>query len=362
MRNRFLALAASGLVLALGAGPAMAQDGGFAGQAAEQVAGSQQAAQSNATSTQYQPSNTNISVRVLSPGNDGDVSQENNSSAESYAANQNDTSQTVDQSQSGSGTTAVQEALQKAGNMQQAVSNAESTQVKPSNKNISVRVLSPGDNGSVSQSNNSSARSKAENSNELDQDLTQEQSGGKCCEPKKPPKKDMNGYEPRGDQYKSSCCHGGTGIQAAGQEAYNKQYADSNAESKQIKPSNTNISVRVLSHGDDGDVEQSNNSSAESKAKNDNDTTQTIDQYQASGGCGCHGGELIQAAGQAAFNWQGAKSNAESKQWEPSNKALGFRFKSYGDGGYLSQSNNSYARSFAGNWNDLDQDLRQRQA
>jgi hypothetical protein len=362
MRNRFLALAASGLVLALGAGPAMAQDGGFAGQAAEQVAGSQQAAQSNATSTQYQPSNTNISVRVLSPGNDGDVSQENNSSAESYAANQNDTSQTVDQSQSGSGTTAVQEALQKAGNMQQAVSNAESTQVKPSNKNINVRVLSPGDNGNVNQSNNSSAESNAENSNELTQDLTQEQSGGKCCEPKKPPKKDMNGYEPRGDQYKSSCCHGGTGIQAAGQEAYNKQYADSNAESKQIKPSNTNISVRVLSPGDDGDVDQSNSSYADSRAYNDNDTTQTIDQSQRSGGCGCYGGEAIQAAGQAAFNWQGAQSNAESKQWEPSNKALAFRFKSWGGGGYLRQANDSYASSYAGNRNALDQALRQRQA
>ncbi len=143
--------------------------------------------------------------------------------------------------------------------------------------------------------------------------------------------------------------------------AYNKQYADSNAESKQIKPSNSNISARLLSDGDDGDVDQSNNSSAESKAKNDNDTSQTIDQFQASGGCGCHGGELIQAAGQAAYNWQGAKSNAESKQVEPYNGALGFRFKSYGNGGYLNQSNNSLADSFAGNWNDLTQTLDQSQ-
>ena len=194
----------------------------------------------------------------------------------------NDTSQTVDQSQSGAGGTAIQEALQKAGNQQAAVSNAESTQVKPSNKNISVRVLSPGDNGSVSQSNNSSAESKAENDNELDQTLSQEQSGGECCEPKKPPMKTENGYgSERRTMAATHCCHGGTGIQAAGQEAYNKQYADSNAESKQIKPSNTNISVRVLSDGNDGDVEQSNNPSAESTAKNDNDTSQTIDQSQA---------------------------------------------------------------------------------
>ena len=371
MRNRFLALAASGVVLALGAGPAMADPGDLAAQTAAQLAGNQQAAQSNATSTQYQPSNSNISVRVLSPGDDGAVSQENNSSADSNAANQNTTSQTADQSQSGSGGTALQEAVQKAGNAQQAVSNAESTQVKPSNRNISVRVLSPGDNGEVSQSNNSEAISNAENTNELSQTLSQDQSGGSCCAPKKaPPKKappekapenGLGSYEPHGDQHASPCCHGGTGIQAAAQEAYSKQYADSNAKSVQVKPSNSNISVRVLSPGDDGGVDQSNSSKAESTANNDNDTTQTLDQSQAAGGCGCHGGELIQAAAQAAFNWQGAKSNAESKQIEPSNKALSFRLKSWGGSGYLNQANDSYANSYAGNDNDLNQTLRQTQ-
>ena len=154
---------------------------------------------------------------------------------------------------------------------------------------------------------------------------------------------------------------GGTGIQAAAQEAYSKQYADSNAKSVQVKPSNSNISVRVLSPGDDGGVDQSNSSKAESTANNDNDTTQTLDQSQAAGGCGCHGGELIQAAAQAAFNWQGAKSNAESKQIEPSNKALSFRLKSWGGSGYLNQANDSYANSYAGNDNDLNQTLRQTQ-
>jgi hypothetical protein len=359
MRNRFLALAATGMALGLGAGPAMASpDDPLSAQTAEQVAGNQQYAESNANSTQYNPSNTNISVRVLSPGDDGDVTQENNSYAGAGATNDNTTAQTVEQTQSGAGGVALQEALQKAGSEQVAKSNAESVQVKPQNKNISVRVLSPGKGGSVEQSNNSEAKSKAGNSNELSQDLTQEQKGGGCC----PAPKNSSGHgDHHGDHHGDDCCDGGTGIQAAGQVAYNKQYADANAESKQVKPSNTNISVRVLSEGHDGDVEQSNNSYADAKAKNDNDTTQSIDQSQKSRGCGCKGGELIQAAGQSAFNWQKAKANAESKQIEPENKAVSFRFKSKGGAGYLSQANNSSASSWAANWNDLDQELIQTQ-
>src|SRR5215210_1119137 len=232
MRKRLLALGVSSLVLGLGAGPAMADDS-VGGQLAEQVAGSKQSTNSSATSTQYKPSNQNISVRVLSPGNAGSVSQTNSSAAESFAGNRNSTDQSVGQTQSGGGSTALQEAGQKAGNVQHANSSAESNQVKPSNQNISVRVLSPGDDGSVRQSNESEAKSKAGNSNELSQDLTQTQSSDCGCR-----KKD----------------HGSTGIQAAGQEAWNVQKAESSAESTQVKPSNQNISVRVLRQGNDGSV------------------------------------------------------------------------------------------------------------
>ena len=157
-------------------------------------------------------------------------------------------------------------------------------------------------------------------------------------------------------------CDSGTLIQAAGQEAHNKQQAESEATSTQVKPKNQNISVRVLSPGDDGDVSQTNDSTALSKAVNHDATTQAIEQIQGASGCGCHhGATAIQAAGQAAFNWQKAKSDAESKQIEPANKALSFRFKSYGDGGELTQSNASAAESFAGNWNELEQLLAQSQ-
>jgi hypothetical protein len=350
MRKHLLALAISGAALGIGAGPAMADDP-VSSQTAGQFAGSVQSADANATSTQYNPSNTNINVRVLSPGDDGSVSQENNSYADAVATNDNDTDQSIDQSQSGGGGgVAVQEAAQEAVNLQKAEADAQSVQVKPQNKNISVRVLSPGDNGDVDQSNNSKAKSKAENDNDLEQDIDQEQGGG-------------GGHDMSSKSYDDCGCKGGgTGIQAAGQEAVNKQYADADAKSVQIKPSNTNISVRVLSPGDDGHVSQENNSYADADAKNDNDTKQDIEQKQRSFDCGCYdGSDLIQAAGQAAFNFQKADADAVSFQFKPENSTFSERVKSWGDGGGLSQSNNSWADAFSRNENDLDQDVDQTQ-
>jgi hypothetical protein len=335
MRHRLLALALSGMAFGAWAGPAMADDP-VNGQVAEQVAGNVQHADSSATSTQYQPSNQNISVRVLSPGNGGPVTQSNESVAQSYAGNGNETEQAIEQSQSGSGSTGIQEAAQKAGSEQQASSEATSTQVKPTNQNISVRVLSPGNDGAVSQTNSSTQK--------VDQS---QGSDGMMYNSRKDPKHE--------------CGCDSTGIQAAGQEAYNKQKAESTAESTQVKAKNQNIAVRVLSPGDDGAVKQSNDSTALSKALNHNSTVQKIEQDQGASGCGCHGGTAIQAAGQAAFNWQKADSAAESKQIEPQNSALSFRFKSYGGGGGLTQSNASTAASYAANWNELEQKLEQLQ-
>jgi hypothetical protein len=363
MRRKLLALVVSAVALGVGAGPAMADDP-VSGQLSEQVAGSLQSATSNANSTQINPTNTNISVRVLSPGNDGDVNQSNSSAAESFAGNSNDTTQSAEQTQSGgAGGVGIQEAAQKAGNAQKAESNAESKQVNPTNRNISVRVLSPGDGGSVNQSNESKAKSFAGNKNELSQDVSQDQSGGSMCCAPKPGYGDAKQGMHNGD--KACGCDSGVGIQAAGQEAFNAQKAESNAESTQIKPKNTNISVRVLSPGNDGDVSQSNDSKALSGAFNKNDTTQSIDQSQSSGRsrCGCSDGVGIQAAAQKAFNFQKADSNAESKQIYPENKALSVRFKSpsYGHGGGLSQSNSSFAGSLAANRNSLYQALTQNQ-
>ncbi len=361
MRRKLLALTVSALTLGLGAGPAMA-DVPLAGQFAEQVAGSQQSAVSNASSTQINPTNTNVSVRVLSPGDDGDVTQSNESAAGSFAGNSNDTAQTVDQSQGGAGGVGIQESGQLAGNEQTAESNAESTQVNPQNRNINVRVLSEGANGNVEQSNESKAKSFAGNKNTLTQDVTQDQSGSVCCPQHSDGMDRKHGDQPKHGDHPDTCgCESGIGIQAAGQEAYNKQKATSNAESKQVKPTNQNISVRVLSPGDDGDVSQTNSSTALSGAFNKNDTSQSITQSQSGSACPCTHGLGIQAAGQKALNWQHADSNAESKQIHPTNKALSLRFKSEGGGGTLSQANTSFAGSLAANKNVLSQTLTQSQ-
>src|SRR5215210_4882632 len=115
-RRRLLALVIGSVALGVGAGPAMAEP--LAGQAAGQLALNGQSAQSSANSTQIAPSNTNINVRVLSPGDNGSVSQGNSSIAESAAGNLNDTQQSVAQSQSGTGGSAIQEAGQAAANKQ----------------------------------------------------------------------------------------------------------------------------------------------------------------------------------------------------------------------------------------------------
>jgi hypothetical protein len=230
--------------------------------------------------------------------------------------------------------------------------------VHPSNENIPVRIGSPGNNGSVTQSNESQAVSLAGNLATTTQTTNQAQAGGCKC--------------------------GGDLVQAVGQKALTFQKADSNATSTQKGAKNTNVPVRIKSYGDDGDVEQSNSSTALSAAFNAAKTDQTVDQRQA-GGCGCmdgkkdhgmdgkddhgmdgkddHGsqGARVQAVGQFALTLQKADSNATSEQWKPSNTNAPVREKSPGGGGSVSQSNDSFAGSLAFNLAHTMQAVRQQQ-
>ena len=82
MKRQLIALlGAIAVLLALGSGVAQAQSV----QGVEQVAGTGQSASSSASSTQTNPSNSNINVRIFSPGDNGSVSQSNNSVAGSVA-------------------------------------------------------------------------------------------------------------------------------------------------------------------------------------------------------------------------------------------------------------------------------------
>jgi hypothetical protein len=315
-RHLIALLGALAVLLVVGSGVAQAQ----AVQGVGQVATTGQSASSDATSTQVKPSNSNVDVRIFSPGDSGSVSQENSSAAVAGALNAAQTTQAAEQSQSGGG--GEQAVGQSADTGQHADADATSTQVKPSNSNISVRIHSPGDNGDVSQSNSSKAGALAGNASETTQAAKQDQSGGgKCCS--------------------------GSGVQAVGQEAETFQKADADATSEQYHPSNSNISVRIGSKGDNGSVTQSNSSAAKAIAGNAASTVQAAEQSQ-DGGCKCSG-DRVQAVGQKAITGQKADADATSIQKGAKNTNVPVRIFSDGDDGDVTQSNDSVA--FAGAFN-----------
>ena len=321
--KRNLAAAAAALGLLVSAGQAAAAPGDSALQLAGQAAGSGQAAGAQSGATQSQPSNRNISVRVLSPGDNGSVTQSNTVSSNATAANANATGQSADQTQGGSCGCAggTQATGQEADSSQAATALSYATQSGASNTNIPVRVLSPGDNGNVSQSNSVDSDATAANANLTGQSAEQNAAGG-----------------------------GGT--QAVGQEAKSEQDAAAASAAEQKGAENTNISVRVLSKGDDGNVRQSNSVDSSAKAANANLTGQEADQT---------GGSGTQAIGQEAKSDQSAAAASVAKQEGATNQNIPVRVLSRGDNGSVSQSNSVDSDAKAVNLNALKQDADQDQ-
>ena len=378
MRRFLVALIVALAVLAASSTTAFA-DGSVPVQAATQSADTGQAALAASSATQVQPSNQNISVRVLSPGDDGAVNQSNDATSSANATNDATTKQSADQSagsvcgchvpstwsaptssaptggsapagggggtsqgngassagtadntaptaqgasqsSGGGGGGGVQAAQQDASTQQAALAGSSATQVKPSNSNVSVRVLSPGDNGSVKQSNSASSDANATNDASTKQRASQDQGGG-------------------------------SGVQEATQKADTGQLAVGLSSAKQIEPSNSNLSVRVLSPGDDGKVKQSNDVSSEANASNDADTKQNVDQDQHGSSCGCHGsdGLALQVAGQESSTEQGAFAASSAEQIGAKNSNEPVRIWSKGDGGNLTQSNSVSSSADASN-------------
>ena len=102
MKRLSALLATVVLVLCFGASQAVAAEGDQgAGQAAGQSAGSGQSASGYGGAYQAGPTNSAGSIRVLSPGDNGELTQSNSSTAGAIAANGNKTTQGVDQSQIG---------------------------------------------------------------------------------------------------------------------------------------------------------------------------------------------------------------------------------------------------------------------
>jgi GTP cyclohydrolase II len=327
MKLRLAVLAAALLALLVGAGQAVASDeGGSAQQAAGQAADSGQVAGALSGAQQSKPTNTNISVRVLSPGDGGDVSQSNTVDSNATAGNANLTGQSADQTQSGScgcegGTQAIG---QSASNDQAAKALSLATQTGASNTNIPVRVLSPGDDGSVEQTNSVDSDATAANLNATGQSADQDQSGA-----------------------------GGT--QAIGQAADSEQAAAAASKAEQTGAKNTNISVRVLSPGHDGDVSQANTVDSDATAANLNLTGQKADQDQSGSGG-------TQAIGQSAKSDQAALAASAAKQVGASNTNVPVRVLSPGHGGDVTQKNSVDSDAKAVNLNATKQDADQDQS
>ena len=295
-------------------------------QAVGQEADSNQAATALSFAWQGGASNSNIPVRVLSDGDNGDVSQTNSVESDATAANANATGQDVDQESGGSGLQAVG---QDADSEQDAVAASTAEQTGAKNTNISVRVLSPGDDGSVDQSNSVDSSATAANLNLTKQDADQDQGGS-------------------------------GGIQAIGQEADSDQKAAALSVAKQQGASNTNIPVRVLSDGDNGRVRQSNSVDSSATAANLNALKQDADQDQGDKADGCCESGGIQAVGQEAKSDQDATALSSAFQSGASNTNTPVRVGSEGDDGHVSQSNSVDSDATALNVNlakqDADQD------
>ena len=327
MKRSFLALAAAFLLLLI-AGVGTATANPPASQNSGQTAAGEQNSGAAAWTAQQEPRNENSPVRVLSPGDDGSVSQSNEASSDATAANLNATEQTADQAQAGG--SGLQAIGQSAMNDQDAFALAFTLQEGASNENAPIRVLSPGDAGSVSQSNDASSDASAGNTNLTEQAADQAQAG-------------------------NSCKCGSNGTQIIGQSALSEQEAAASSMTVQEKPSNSNAPVRVLSPGDDGRVAQKNEASSNATAGNLNATKQTADQAQA-------GGSGIQAIGQSATNDQDAFALGLTYQKGASNENAPIRVLSPGDGGSVSQSNVASSDASAGNINWTEQTADQAQA
>jgi hypothetical protein len=332
MKRLCFALAAVVLLL-LVAGVGTATASPPATQDAGQLAGSDQDAGAAAGTAQQEPTNESSSVRVLSPGDDGDVSQSNEATSDATAVNQNATEQSADQTQSGSGLQAIG---QSAENQQDALAVAATLQEGAANENRPVRVLAPGDGGDVTQTNTASSDATAANLNGTEQTADQTQSG-------------------------DSCCKGDGGEQLIGQSADSEQSAEAKAATVQEEPTNSNISVRVLSPGDNGAVTQTNEASSDATAVNKNGTEQSASQDQSGDSC-CKGDGGEQAIAQSADSDQQAVALAGTVQEKPKNSNISVRVLSSGDDGPVTQTNTASSNAEAVNLNGTQQAADQSQA
>jgi len=292
-------------------------------QSSQQNATTDQTAGAASSATQDHPSNSNVSVRVLSPGDDGAVSQSNEASSSADANNSATTSQGSSQTGSGSG---VQSSTQNADTTQGSTALSSAKQDHPENSNLSVRVLSPGNGGSVSQSNEAESSANAQNTAPVTQTATQNGLGSSCG---------CNGTSPA--------------VQAIGQSSSVGQVATAASSAYQLGASNTSTPIRIASGGNDGALTQENEAESSASAANTAPVTQWGSQQQAAPSCGCSSGPAVQALGQSSEIGQLAAGLSSATQIGAKNESGPIRIGSWGGGGAVSQSNEAESSASASN-------------
>ena len=189
------------------------------------------------------------------------MTQSNSVDSSAKAGNLNLAGQSADQAQGGSGGT--QAIGQDADNDQSATALSAAKQHGATNRNIPVRVLSPGDGGDVTQSNSVNSSADAGNLNGRSSTRIRIRAAREASVAARPTASRPSARKPRASSPQARC-----------------QWRCSPVP-------NTNTPVRVGSKGDDGDVSQSNSVESNAKALNVNLTGQHADQAQAGGDCRC---------------------------------------------------------------------------
>ena len=281
MRKLIVALGMASAVCLSSAAVALADGAPPPTQATTQSATTGQLAGALSSAQQVQPQNVNVSIRINSPGDDGDVTQTNSVGSEANAGNEASTSQSANQSPSGSGAPwwPFNPPVPKRGPI-------------PSSQPSAAPAAPPAP--STTQSN--SADSGANAGNDAGTRQNSNQSQGSSC----------------------GCDGSNGGVQSVDQKAGTEQAALAASKAVQVDPSNQNVSIRINSPGNDGNVTQTNSVTSTANAGNAASTEQHASQGQAASNCGCNTGPITRDSQPQAGDQCGCNTIPITRDSQPS--------------------------------------------
>ena len=371
MRKLIVALGMASAVCLSSAAVALADGAPPPTQSATQSATTAQQAGALSSAQQVQPQNVNVSIRINSPGDDGDVTQTNSVGSTANAGNIAGTTQTANQSSGAGGPlwpfnppvpTRGANPWSPQPSSQPATQPASQPDAQPSTTPAPAAPATSQSNTAGSGANSGNAAGTQQGSN---------QSQGSSC----------------------GCGGSNGGVQSVDQQAGTAQSALAASKAVQVDPSNENVSIRINSPGNNGNVTQTNSVTSAANAGNAASTEQHASQGQAASQCGCNtipvsqasqpqaaiapqAGDQpetsdpaansaaapasspalgVQAVGQDASTQQTAVAGSAAIQKGASNANYPIRINSGGNDGNVTQSNTVSSQANAGNAAKTDQ-------